>query len=53
MTASPNGCRHCGIAEREHFSRWKPGPGWHVWTAPTDEQIKARMIGRRNNRPTT
>lgn len=51
MTVSPNACRHCGIREREHFQQWNAVAGWHVWTPPTDEQIKARMQARRNNKP--
>lgn len=48
---NPSGCRHCGIDERGHARRWTPpskdGPGWHQWTPPTQEQIKARMLARR------
>jgi hypothetical protein len=50
MSAAPNGCRWCGIEQREHFSRWKPEPGWHTWEQPTQEQIKARMLARRKTR---
>ncbi|MEU0098241.1 hypothetical protein [Streptomyces sp. NPDC006267] len=46
----PNGCQHCGVVEREHMQRWKPPAGWHKWTAPTQDQIKARMRARRANR---
>ena len=46
-TDEPSACGHCGIPEREHAQRWKPPVGWHQWAAPTDEQIKARMKGRR------
>lgn len=45
-TVEPSGCQHCGIPERDHMQRWKPGPGWHQWTAPTQEQILARMQAR-------
>ncbi|WP_424891828.1 hypothetical protein [Streptomyces sp. XH2] len=47
MTTSPNACCYCGIEKREHLQRWKPLVGWHQWTPPTQEQIKARMITRR------
>ncbi|MFI1472092.1 hypothetical protein [Streptomyces wuyuanensis] len=48
-----NGCRHCGVPEREHMQRWsrrdgERGPGWHTWTQPTQEQIKERMRRRRS-----
>jgi hypothetical protein len=48
---TPSGCRHCGITRREHARRWSPGPGWHAWTPPTQDQIKARMHARRQDRP--
>lgn len=44
---TPNGCRWCGLEEREHYRRWKPLVGWHYWVAPTDEQRKQRMRARR------
>ena len=51
---SPSGCRYCGVDQRDHMQRWTPpskgGPGWHQWTAPTQEQIKTRMITRRTTR---
>ncbi|MEU0836097.1 hypothetical protein [Streptomyces sp. NPDC005969] len=53
MTAripSPNSCQHCGVDEREHMRRWKPAVGWHAWTPPTQDQIKARMLARRTAR---
>lgn len=46
----PSGCRHCGVERRAHFRRWSAGAGWHGWTAPTQEQIKARMLARREQR---
>ncbi|MFD9124923.1 hypothetical protein [Kitasatospora sp. NPDC059571] len=52
MTATPSACRHCGIPEREHWRRWKPGVGWHAYEPPTDAQILARMRARRTNAPT-
>lgn len=48
ITATPNGCQHCGIPQREHMQQWKPEPiGWHTWVAPTQAQIKERMLARR------
>jgi hypothetical protein len=44
---SPNGCRWCGLEERDHFQRWKPPVGWHQWAEPTSEQRKERMRARR------
>lgn len=52
MTATPNGCRWCGIEQREHMQRWKPPAGWHKWEAPTDVQRLARMRARREARIT-
>ncbi|MFE0376208.1 hypothetical protein ACFW1M_11590 [Streptomyces inhibens] len=43
----PNGCGICGIQQRPHGMQSTPGGGLHQWTAPTDEQIKARMQERR------
>ena len=45
-----DGCRHCGLPAREHMQRWEPGPGWHKWAAPTQDQIKDRMLARRAQR---
>jgi hypothetical protein len=47
---NPNACRHCGIDKREHMQQWKPPVGWHQWTPPTQEQIKARMLARHAER---
>jgi hypothetical protein len=47
---TPNGCRHCGVQMRDHLQRWTLAAGWHGWTPPTSEQIKARMIRRRADR---
>lgn len=44
---TPNGCRWCGVTEREHYRRWKLPAGWHQWEPPTDEQRKSRMLERR------
>ncbi|MET4670815.1 hypothetical protein [Streptomyces sp. PvR018] len=46
-TTVPNGCRHCGIAERPHARQWTEEAGWHSWTQPTTGQIKDRMRARR------
>jgi hypothetical protein len=44
---NPDGCRWCGVAEREHCGRWTNGAGWHQWTQPTSTQRLARMRARR------
>ena len=44
---TPNGRRWCGLADADHYRRWKPPVGWHGWTPPTDEQRKQRMLDRR------
>jgi hypothetical protein len=46
----PSGCRYCGMERHGHMRRWSPGAKWHGWTAPTQEQIKARMLARREER---
>lgn len=49
---TPHGCHYCGEPKRGHASRWwgppahPDGPGFHAWTPPTQEQIKARMFAR-------
>ncbi|WP_432156113.1 hypothetical protein [Streptomyces sp. bgisy153] len=43
----PTACRHCGINQREHARRWTTGVGWHTWTLPEQDLIKARMLARR------
>lgn len=48
--AEPSGCAVCGIGQREHCQRYATGAGWHVWKAPTSEQRKGRMLGRRSGR---
>jgi hypothetical protein len=50
---SPFGCRWCGIEQSGHGRRWKHSKGMHGWEQPTQAQIKARMIARRNARKTT
>lgn len=47
MTTNPAACRHCPHEKRDHMQRWTTGVGWHQWTQPTQEQIKARMLARR------
>lgn len=49
-SVEPNACRHCGVAEREHYQRWTAEAQWHGWTAPTDAQRLARMRARREAR---
>ncbi|MFD8577211.1 hypothetical protein ACFV1H_18000 [Streptomyces virginiae] len=44
---TPFGCRHCGVPQSEHGSRYLNGPGMHSWAAPTARQILARMRIRR------
>lgn len=50
---APGGCQHCGLPRHGHCQRWTRAAGWHGYTAPTDEQIKARMLARRAARVTT
>lgn len=47
----PGGCRWCGIAQRQHASRFAPSVGQHVFDAPTAAQRLARMRARRSSRP--
>lgn len=44
----PNGCRWCGINKRPHARQWTQEAGWHSWEQPTRDQIKQRMLARRN-----
>lgn len=46
----PSACRWCGIPKRDHAQQWVNGVGWHCHADPTDRQIKARMIARREAR---
>lgn len=42
---APGGCAHCARPRRHHpTGAW---PGSHPYAAPTDAQIKARMLARR------
>lgn len=50
---NPNACHHCGIDQRCHFQRWTHAAGWHEWTQPSQELIKARMLARRSARQNT
>ncbi|MFC4014681.1 hypothetical protein ACFOY2_46175 [Nonomuraea purpurea] len=49
----PNGCRMCGIEQRDHCSRYKTGTGWHYWVDPGDALRKARMLARRGRATAT
>jgi hypothetical protein len=40
---TPEGCRYCGVAKRDHCQLWHPSVGWHGWVEPTREQICQRM----------
>lgn len=42
----PSACAHCDLPKRTHFQRWTDSAGWHRWTAPAQDQIKARMLAR-------
>lgn len=48
VTVEPSACAHCGVPKREHFRRWNAGVSWHKHVAPSQEQIKARMLARRS-----
>lgn len=50
VTVEPSACTHCGVPRHDHFQRWSREVGWHKWTAPSQEQIKARMLARRASR---
>ncbi|GAB3156512.1 hypothetical protein GCM10027258_63060 [Amycolatopsis stemonae] len=45
--AEPNGCRWCGIGQREHGGQWIDPVGWHSWGAPSNAQRLERMKARR------
>ena len=47
---TPGGCRWCGLEQYGHMQWWLPGRGFHRWTQPTQAQIKARMLARRQAR---
>lgn len=44
---SPHACRHCGDDQYHHGNQWHRAVGFHKWIAPTQEQIKDRMLARR------
>lgn len=48
MTASPNGCRWCGIDQRGHGRQSIAPVGTHTWQQPTQAQIKERMRARQS-----
>lgn len=47
---TPSGCRWCGTEQGGHGRRWIPGKDMHSWEQPTQQQVKARMLARRNAR---
>jgi len=47
---TPFGCRWCGDEQGGHGRRWMAGHGMHSWVRPTEAQMKARMLARRNAR---
>ncbi|MDX2999691.1 hypothetical protein PV382_23815 [Streptomyces scabiei] len=49
-TPNPYGCRWCGDDQNSHGRQWTAGHGMHSWQKPTEAQIKARMLARRNAR---
>jgi hypothetical protein len=50
--AEPSACRHCDLPCHGHARQWTQAAGLHPWTAPTDQQILARMQARRAARTT-
>lgn len=49
---TPYSCSTCGDAKGSHGWQYHPDAGLHQWQAPTDAQIKARMLARRSARTT-
>ena len=47
---TPYGCRWCGAGRRSHGQLFLPRRGFHRWEQPTQAQIKARMLARRDAR---
>lgn len=43
----PSACTWCGIAQRGHGRQYADAVGYHAWSAPSKEQILARMKARR------
>jgi len=49
--ANPGGCRHCGQPKYFHCQLWHGNDrGFEGFIEPTQEQIKERMIKRRDMR---
>lgn len=44
---NPYGCTWCGAGKHEHAILWHRAVGFHGWTAPTDAQVKQRMLANR------
>jgi hypothetical protein len=44
---NPYGCTWCGAGKHEHSILWHRAVGFHGWTAPTDAQVKQRMLANR------
>lgn len=48
---SPGGCRYCGVEKVKHCQIYHgPELGYGGFVAPTQEQIKERMLRRRRER---
>lgn len=47
LIVEPSACTWCGIARRGHGRQFADAAGWHEWSAPSQEQILARMKARR------
>lgn len=50
LPEAPSGCRHCGVAEKNHPWLWIDGIGRHQYEAPSDQQVKQRMRERRQQK---
>lgn len=50
--SAPNGCRWCGLEDRDHGVRYSRSVKLHSWASPTLAQRKARMFARHNARTT-
>lgn len=46
MSSTLCGVEHCKIEKRNHGQRWTQQTGYHVWIAPTKEQIIKRLRQR-------
>lgn len=44
---NPHGCTWCAVGKHEHAVTWHKSVGYHSWAAPTDTQIKERMLANR------